>query len=62
LGTFSPSDKPCREWFEQSYSNSAKVERGGVLPIIWKAQKATLLCAIAEVLNDRGVPTPRGEA
>jgi DNA invertase Pin-like site-specific DNA recombinase len=33
-----------------------------VLPIIRKAQKvgATSLRAIAEVLNDRGIPTPRG--
>ncbi len=33
-----------------------------VMPIIRKAQKAgaTSLRAIAEVLNDRGVPTPRG--
>jgi hypothetical protein len=33
-----------------------------VLPIIRKAQKAgaTSLRAIAQVLNDRGIPTPRG--
>jgi hypothetical protein len=35
-----------------------------VLPIIRKAQKAraTSLRAIAEFLNDRGVPTPRDGA
>jgi hypothetical protein len=44
-----------------AFNQAAADERAAkVLPIIRKAQGATSLRAIAQVLNDRGIPTPRG--
>src|SRR5258708_7051463 len=52
----------ARERAVASNQAAADERAAKVLPIIRKAQKAgaTSLRAIAEVLNDRGIPTPRG--
>ena len=53
----------ARERAIASNQAAADERAAKVLPIIRKAQKAgaTSLRAIAEVLNDRGVPTPRDD-
>jgi DNA invertase Pin-like site-specific DNA recombinase len=52
----------ARERAIASNQAAADERAAKVLPIIRKAQKAgaTSLRAIAQVLNDRGIPTPRG--
>ena len=52
----------ARERAIASNQAAADARAAKVLPIIRKAQKAgaTSLRAIAQVLNDRGIPTPRG--
>jgi hypothetical protein len=52
----------ARELAIASNQAAADVRAAKLMPIIEKAQKAgaTSLRAIAQVLNDRGVPTPRG--
>jgi DNA invertase Pin-like site-specific DNA recombinase len=52
----------ARELAIASNQAAADVRAAKLMPIIKKAQKAgaTSLRAIAQVLNDRGVPTPRG--
>ena len=57
-----PKLSKARESAAASIKAGADQHAANILPIIWEAQKAgaTTLRAVADALNARGIPTPRG--